>query len=314
MTAVEAPLTAPTPTAHEEVTVALSRMSTPRPLGLAGWSRVVRMLMMAAGAAAALWVAFSNPDRHDPDYRNQWLLWAAVAGVLGALSGSTIGSGVARWHDLQQIQRVPVRRVVPSVLFFLALVAGSVYVAYAILGKGLTWRALAFVSLVVLGALPAGATLAGLRIVSMRGLTGTPGEQLAALMRLRRILARVLQMMGSLLLVMVLVCAAAVGWGSAESNIPQSTAFVIGAAGSILIALVHVPTATLLRRRCQVYVDEFSDIAHVAKADLIAAAEARIKLEEILGVNRTTLSELQSGLVIVGPLAATILAALIPRF
>ncbi|GIG93205.1 hypothetical protein [Plantactinospora endophytica] len=312
MTTLDAPPTASTTTAAESAAEPQQRGTTPRPLGLVGWPRVVRTLMMAAGAAAAIAVAFSNPDRHEPQFRTQWLLWASVAGLLGALSGSTVGSGVARWHDLQQIQRVPVRRVVPSVLAFLVLVVGCVATAHAILGSGLTWRALAFVSLVVLGALPAGATLAGLRIVSMRGLTGTPGEQLAALMRLRRMLARVLQMMGSLLLVMVLVSAAAVGWGSSE-KIPQSTAFVIGAAGSILIALVHVPTATLLRRRCQVYVDEFSDIAHVAKADLIAAAEDRIKLEEILGVNRTTIGELQSGLLIVGPLVATTIAAVIPK-
>ncbi|MFC6016240.1 hypothetical protein ACFP2T_08525 [Plantactinospora solaniradicis] len=312
MTALEASLTAPAPTASDEATAA-PPVATPRPLGLKGWPRVVRTLMMVAGAALALWVAFTNPDRHLPQFRAQWILWASVAGVLGALSGSTIGSGVARWHDLQQIQRVPVRRVIPAVLAFLVLVVGAVLTAYAILGRGLTWRSLAFVSIVVLGALPAGATLAGLRVVAMRGLTGAPGEQLAALMRLRRILARVLQMMGSLLLMMVLVGAAAVGWGSSE-KIPQSTALVIGAAGSILIALMHVPAATLLRRRCQVYVDEFSDIAHVAKADLVAAAEDRIKMEEILGVNRTSLSELQSGLVIIGPLLATAIAAIIPKF
>ncbi|MEE6262718.1 hypothetical protein [Plantactinospora sonchi] len=312
MTVVEAPLDAPTSAAPEGAAPP-TRVTTPRPLGLAGWPRVVRTLMMMAGAATALGVAYTNPDRHLSQYHSKWLLWASVAGVLGALSGSTIGSGVARWHDLQQIQRVPVRRVVPSVVAFLALVAGAVVATHAILGSGLTWRSLAFVSFVVLGALPAGATLAGLRVVSMRGLTGTPGEQLAALMRLRRILVRVLQMMGSLLLMMVLVGATAVGWGSSE-RIPQSTAFVIGAAGSILIALMHIPTATLLRRRCQVYVDEFSDLAHVAKADLITAAEDRIKLEEILGVNRTSVSELQSGLVILGPLLATTIAAVIPKF
>ncbi|AVT28816.1 hypothetical protein C6361_04120 [Plantactinospora sp. BC1] len=312
MTALEASLAAPTPTANGAVPPAEPYRNTPRPLGLVGWPRVVRTLMMMAGAATAVGIAFSNPDRQLPEFRNQWLLWASVAGLLGALSGSTIGSGVARWHDLQRIQPVPVRRVVPSVLAFLVLVAGSVVTAHAVIGSGLTWRAVAFVSIVVLGALPAGATLAGVRVVSMRGLTGTPGEQLAALMRLRRMLARLLQMMGSLLLLMVLVCAAAVGWGSSE-KIPQSTAFVIGAAGSILIALMHVPAATLLRRRCQVYIDEFSDIAHVPKADLITAAEDRIKLEEILGVNRTTVSELQSGLVIVGPLVATTIAAVIPK-
>jgi len=310
-TALEAPLTVPASTAVEEATGSFGA-TTPRPLGLAGWPRVVRTTMMVAGAAVALWVAYTNPDRHLPQFHGKWLLWASIAGVLGALSGSTIGSGVARWHDLQQIQRVPVRRVVPSVVAFLALVVGAVVTTYAILGSGLTWRSVVFVSIVVLGALPAGATLAGLRVISMRGLSGAPGEQLAALMRLRRILGRVLQMMGSLLLMLVLVGAAAVGWGSSE-KIPQSTAFVIGAAGSILIALMHIPTATLLRRRCQVYVDEFSDIAHVAKADLITAAEDRIKLEEILGVNRTSLSELQSGLVIIGPLLATTIAAIIPK-
>ncbi|WP_147434593.1 hypothetical protein [Micromonospora musae] len=310
MTAVEAPV-APTPPAPTEPSTPPS-VTAPRPLGLAGWPRVVRTLMMMAGAAAALGVAYTSPDRLLPESRNEWLLWASAAGLLGALSGSTIGSGVARWHDLQQIQHVPIRRIVSSVLAFLLLVAGAVAAAHAILGRGLTWRFGVFLGIVILGALPAGATLAGLRIISMRGLAGTPGEQLAALMRLRRILTRVLQMMGSLLLVLVLIGAASVGWGSSET-IPQSTALVIGAAGSILIALMHIPSATLLRRRCQVYVDEFSDIAHVSKADLITAAEDRIKLEEILGVNRTSLSELQSGLVIIGPLLATSIAAVIPK-
>lgn len=313
MTAVEAPLAAPTPTPATQTTAPPAPVTSPRPLGLVGWPRVVRTLMMLAGAAVAFGVAYTNPDRQLPQYHSKWLLWATAAGVLGALSGSTIGSGVARWHDLQRIQRVPVSRVVPSLAAFLVLVAGAVVTTQAILGSDFGWRSMAFVSLVVLGGLPAGATIAGLRIVSMRGLTGTPGEQLAALMRLRRILVRVLQMMGSLLLMMVLVGATAVGWGGSE-RIPQSTAFAIGAAGTILIALMHVPTATLLRRRCQVYVDEFSDLGHVAKADLITAAEDRIKLEEILGVNRTSVSELQSGLVILGPLLATTIAAVIPKF
>ncbi|GAA1797869.1 hypothetical protein GCM10009682_19420 [Luedemannella flava] len=46
----------------------------------------------------------------------------------------------------------------------------------------------------------------------------------------------------------------------------------------------------------------------------LVAAEDRAKLEQILGLDHTTLGEMQAGLVIVSPLLASAAAALLPRF
>jgi hypothetical protein len=87
-----------------------------------------------------------------------------------------------------------------------------------------------------------------------------------------------------------------------------------GAASAVVVALVYLPTAAVLRRRSLRFVDEEFPLDGVDRAGLVQAAEERHRLEAILGLHRTSLAELQSGLLIVAPLLASTGIALLPGF
>jgi len=244
---------------------------------------------------------------------SEWLIWAVVGTLLGALSGSAFGSGVARRRDVNAIERVPSWRVLPAVALVVLLAAAAVALSRVFVGEGLSWRGIAFACLAVVGALPAGAALAAIRALALHGLSGSAGRQLAGLLKLRRLLTRLLSILGTLVVVLTLVNAAGIGWGS-TGRITATAPVFVGVASTILVGLMYIPTASLLRRRCAAYVDEHFDLVDVDRAGLAEAAHERARVEAILGVDRTTLGEIQAGLVIITPVLASAAAALLPEF
>jgi hypothetical protein len=104
----------------------------------------------------------------------------------------------------------------------------------------------------------------------------------------------------------------AAGLRRGRPQIPAGAVIFAGAAATVLVALMYVPTATILRRRSAAYVDEHFSLERVERGQLVAAAEERMKLEAILGLDRTTFSELQSALLIVSPLLASAGFSLLP--
>jgi hypothetical protein len=281
-----------------------------QPLRVSAVARTLRSALMILGGAGALAIAWTNPDR---GIEPAWYVWATIATFLGVISGSSFGSGVARRRDVNRIQRVPSRRVLPTVVLFVLLAAASVPLSSIFVGEALSWRGVAFAGIAIVGALPAGAALAAIRSLALHGLDGGPGHQLAGLIALRRMLNRLLAILGSLVVLVTLVNAAGLNWGSGP-RIPMSAVIFSGAAGTVLVALLYIPTAALLRRRCAVFVDEHFALDAVPRSSLVAAAEERMKLEEILAINRTTIGELQSGLLIISPLLAGAASALLPTF
>jgi len=280
-----------------------------QPLGIGLATRTWRSALMVLGGVAGLGVAWTDPDRGSAP---QWYIWAAIAILLGIVSGSSLGSGVARRHDVNEIEPVSLLRVLPSLSFFLLLAIVAFPLSTLFLGdRALTWRGVAFAVIAIVGALPAGGALATIRVLALRGLHGTVGRQLTGLLVLRRLLGRLLTILGSLVVLVTLVNAAALKWGHGRT-IPSGAVLFVGAAGAVLTAIVYIPTATLLRRRCAVFIDQHFSLDGVSRADLVAAVEERTKMEELLGVNRTTLGELQAGLLIIFPLLASAGLSLLP--
>ena len=274
---------------------------TARALRIGAGIRFLRTLATLLGGAAGLGIAWTNPDRFVQD---EWYAWAALATLLGLVAGSSFASGIARRRDVNAIQRVSSARVAVPVAFFLALSVGAVQLAEILVGPAVSWRGFAFAGLAIIGATPAGATLAAIRVLALDGLRGSAGAQLAGLIRLRRLLTRVLAVLGSLVALVTLVNAAGLDWGAGNS-IPASAVIVAGGAGTILVALLYIPTAALLRRRSAAFIDEQFPLDGLERSALVAGAEDRIKLEAILGLDRTTLGELQAALLIVAPLLAS---------
>jgi hypothetical protein len=269
--------------------------------------RAGRSVLTLLGGAAGFAIAWSNPDRE----LDQWYAWAGLGTFLGLVAGSSFGSGIARHLDVNAVQKVRSTLVLPAVAFFLITAAAALPLAVIVVGSAVTWRGLAFAGLAIVGGLPAGAALAAIRAVALRGLTGSPGRQLSGLIKLRRLLGRLLAILGSLVVLVVLVNAAGLNWGS-TGTVPASAVFFAGAAATLLVGAMYIPTAALLRRRSAAFIDEHFPIDGVDRSALVAAAEERARLEAILGLDRTTLGELQAGLLIVSPLLASAGFSLLP--
>lgn len=272
--------------------------------------RFLRTVATLIGGTAGLLIAWSNPDR---GIENGWYAWAALGTFLGLVSGSSFGSGIARLRDIAAVQRVGVPRVAIPVLVFLALAGGAVWLSRIVVGPQVSWRGIAYAIIAIVGATPAGAALGAIRVLALDGLRGTPGHQLSGLIRLRRLIIRLLAILGSLVVLLLLVNAAGLSWGR-TGTIPASAVIFAGGAGTVLVGLIYIPTASLLRRRSAAFIDEQFPLAGVDRAHLVSAAEDRIKLETVLGLDRTTLGELQAALLIVAPVLASAALNLIPLF
>lgn len=268
-----------------------------------------RSLLMLVGGASAFAIVWLHDDRG----RDGWWAWATFGTLLGVLSGASFGSGIARCRDVAAIRPVRWLRVVPTVLLMGLAGIAALPLALVIVRQGVIWNGLAIAGLAIVGALPTGVAVVAVRLLAIDGLTGTIGSQLAGLLRLRRLLSRMNTVLGSLVVSLTLFTAAQRTLASGD-EVPASLVIYTGAACAVVVALVYVPTAALLRRRCLQFIDDELPLDGVDRSRLVQAADDRHRLEAILGLHRTTFAELQNGLVIVSPLLASAGLALLPGF
>jgi hypothetical protein len=240
-----------------------------------------------------------------------WVFFTIVAALLGAASGEAFAFGWARFRDLAGDHGVRLRHSAPLVIAAVAVAVGLVYATPYVLGdKAMTGRGIALSALAIVGALPAATALAAVQRIARRSLPGGAGDQLCALLGLRRLTARLLNQLGLLVLLVTMVNGAATGWGA---ELPKTVVIFSGAVASFVVGVMYIPAATTLRRRGSLYVDRYFPLNDVPITGLVAAAESRSKLEHLLGTDRTTFDELKAGLVILTPFVVSALAALVPR-
>jgi hypothetical protein len=260
-----------------------------------------------------------------------WPVWASLAIALTSTAGAVFGYGLARWADLSALRPVRVRDVAVPVagLLAVAVLAGLAGLALTVTAHraGTGWQAFrgwALVSVALLGAVPAVAVMYGIRHVAGAGPgAGTRGEQAGALIALRRLLQRLLAAVGSLVALSTLALGAAFALqqnlpaGSAHSQAAQlapQTVLIFGGVGSALVAVAYAPASAALTTWAQRLCDELFPLHEADKAAVILnQAEDRSKLEQLLGVDRSILADLQTGLAILGPLIASAAAAFLPH-
>jgi Na+/melibiose symporter-like transporter len=226
--------------------------------------------------------------------------------------------GLDRWAELSSYRQTRVRDVTPRV------VAIATVAVLSVLGTSLllpgptrsTWRYLALISS-FLGGVPVAMVMEGVRrVVAEEPVHGLKGELVAVLIRLRQLLQRLLAAFGSLVALSTLATGAALALGQSvpaepgATQLPSQTVLIFGGAGSLLVALFYVPAATALQRRGQTLCDELFPLNDANEASaILSLAEDRHKLEQLLGVDRGVVADLQTGLVILSPLLASAAAA-----
>jgi len=291
---------------------------------------VVRWSAAGLGFAAGLVIVLTpSASRGAP----LWVVWASLAVALTSAAGGVVGYGLARWAELSALLRpvrVRVRDVIVPVAGLLAMAVlaamTSVVLTLAAHRAGSGWPAVrgwALTAIAAVAAVPAVAVMFGVRYAAgSEAVTGKLGEQAAALIALRRLLARLLAAVGSLVALSTLALGASLalahhvpaGSDLSRAQLAPQTVLIFGGAGSALLALAYGPASSALRDRGQRLRDELFPLSEADEpAAIVTLAEGRSQLEQLLGMDRTVMGDLQTGLVILGPLFASAAAAFLPR-
>jgi hypothetical protein len=259
-----------------------------------------------------------------------WVVWASLAVALTCAAGTVFAYGLARWCDLSALCPVRVRDVLVPVTFLIAsaavLALASVVLTVTAHRAGTGWpvvRGWALTSAAAVGAVPAVAVMYGVRKAASSGpAVDTRGKQTDVLVALRRLLQRLLTAVGSLVALSTLALGASLAAqhsrlagcaGSAAGQLPPQTVLIFGGVGSALVALAYVPASAALNNRGQRLCAELFPLGGANEpATILSRAEDRNKMEQLLGVDRSTAADLQTGLVILGPLIASAATAFLP--
>ncbi|WP_158812237.1 hypothetical protein [Streptomyces fulvoviolaceus] len=256
-------------------------------------------LTVPLSGAIGLTVVLTSAYRGSDD----WLIWSCAAVALAAASGAAFVHGLRRWTELAGLGGVPVQ-VVAWRLALLYAVSGMVLIVVLRGDLVGAWRALVLIVLAVLGLAPGAATIVGVgHVARIRADTAhaSPGLQLGTLIAAGRLLQSLLTVMGGI--VALLVIAEATSQRMTEQTSIETT-LVFGASNSALVAIVYTPVAAKLRQRGRELVDLCHPLGTLAPDELAEALDKRSRLETSLGVDRTAFSDIQTNLVVVGPLLA----------
>ncbi len=272
----------------------------------------IRLFTMILGAVIGASIAATSHPTQTAE-QEKWLIFALVATLLGVAAGEAFGFGLSRWAEVKQFHTIKRWRVWFSVLVVLAIAAGLVASTPYIFGasENLTQNGIMLSGLAIIGGLPIALTLAAIKQVVADPLPGNAGQQLDALLRLRRMAARMLSQLGLLVLLVMGVNAAALDWGGVRQD-PNVVIFS-GVVASFVVGMMYVPSASTLRKRGALYVERHFPLSNVSTAMLITAADDRQKLEKMLGLDQTTFGEIKAGFVVLTPIVVGLVASFIPR-
>jgi len=245
-----------------------------------------------------------------------WLLWAPLALGVSTADGAVLVYGFRRWADLVALQRVRVSEVAAPIGAVAVISVLGINVTALLPGPAHTiWRNSVPLTLSLLTSIPAAGAMYGVRLVasSVPEISST-GGQLAMLLDLRRLLQRLLAACGSLVALLTLQASALMSLErsvhSAFGNRPPQYVLVIGGVGSLLTALLYIPGWAALERQGQCLCDRLFPMRSLDEAAaILSAAENRQKLEQILGVGRSLIADMQTNLIILAPLLASAAAA-----
>jgi hypothetical protein len=269
----------------------------------------VRLAAMLVGAAISAAIAWTSEDQvSGKEAHTNWLIFVLVAAVLGAVSGEAFGFGLSRWREVVRIHEVQRVKLWFSVLTVLLVAVALMATTNLLFDNGaLTKRGIALSGIAILGGTSTALTLAAVKQVVGHPLPGPAGQQLDALLRFRRMVSRLLSQLGLLVLLVMAVNGASIGFGS--KDVDSGVVIFSGAVASFVVGTMYVPTASTLRRRAVLFVERNFSLADVGKAELIEAAEERSKLEKLLGLDQTTFGEFKAAFVVLTPVVVSVIAS-----
>jgi hypothetical protein len=265
-------------------------------------------LTVPLASAAGLVVALTSAHRGS----DAWLTWSCAAVALSAACGAALVHGLRRWSELSGLGDVPLRGVIRP----LALVYGLGAAVLVVSLRGdptAAWRAVVLILVAAVGLAPGAAAIVGVgHVVGVPAdaADAPPGRQLGTLITAGRLLQSLLGVMSGIIALLVLAEATSQRMTGEDSI---ETTMVFGAGSSALVAAVYVPVAAKLRLRGRELVDLCHPLGALAPDELADALDRRSRLETALGVDRTAFGDVQTNLVVVGPLVAGAVSVFLSR-
>lgn len=299
------------------------------PRSAGGFPRWGRFGPAALGLAAGVAIVLTPSEfRQAP----VWVVWAALAVALTTTAGAVFGYGLARWAELTALRPMRVRDVAAPISGLAAvalLLALTSIVVIAAAGQARAdWSAMrgwSLTCIAAVGGIPAITAMYGIRHAAGRQpadgdrSTGAGhGRHVAELMELRRMLQRLLGAIGSLVALSTLALGAATAVRMSLPAVPgperaPQTVLIFGGAGSVLVALVYGPAIAALQDRGRRLCAELFPVHEVTEASaILSRVEDHNRMAQILGVDRSIATDLQTGLVVLGPLLASAASTFLP--
>ncbi len=251
-------------------------------------------------------------DRSD---RGAWLVLACFSVAVGTSAGALVVYGLRRWAELKELASVSVRDVMWPIGGAGVLAVLGINSTAVAPDSGYTWQVAALIT----GATLAGATTAGTLYAVGIGaerivLSEAGGVAVARLLVLRRMLARLLETAGGFVLLITLLEGAQQKLPGTEDHRPPEYILVFGGFGSLLIALVFVPSWTRLRKSGERMCDTLLTLDSTTnEPDIPKRVADRQQFAANLGYQRSLMTELQTGLLIAAPLLTGATSAILSK-
>ena len=281
--------------------------------------QVVMIIAALAGFGYGLAVVLTFPQRHAPF----WMVWMAFALATATAAGALAGYGRSCWHELTGELKDVYKLRIPQVAGPVAIIA-ILGLALMVIPPSLAepahvivrgWLVPAFA---LLGAVPAAGVMFGVRRAAGDARPAASGDLVDLLLTLRWLLQRLLIVAGTAVALTTFTTGT---WWLLEhslhapyGNRPPQFVLVFGAYGSLLVGVVYVPAWTAVQRRGQRLCYELFPLHGVNEEPAILdRVGERQKLQQMLGLDRGILADLQGGMIILAPLLAAAAAAFLPH-
>jgi hypothetical protein len=259
--------------------------------------------------------AFEQHARPAHDYR--FLLWGALVLALGIASGAVFVYGLRRRACIDDVQKVTWRPTVKLAIRVSCAAALLACFNFAADPSAGTARGVVLTVSAIVGGTPATVALLGIKQAILT--TGGPephqeASRVQAYLELRELAAGLLRALGSLVALTTFALGAsrdAMPPGT-QGLVPAEIVIAFGAIGTTLVGSIYAVPNQALRHEARALVRILAPLKSNDPAALRGELDARQNVERQLGLNAGLLSDLQSAIVVLGPLLAAATTFLLP--
>lgn len=232
------------------------------------------------------------------------VVWVILAVSLTIAAGIVFEYSFRRWFDVRAVRPVAFRSVAGPALSICGFASLLPFGARALRGSDFSWFGASLVWAAIVGAMPGAFVMFGVREVMASSKWRSQASHAHDLLRLRSIVQRELAALGTLVALATLALGASLRAGE-RSSLPPEGMIIFGMVGSLVVAATYLPARGALHNHAHQLVDEMFPLSDdLEAAQVLGTAENRHRMQDLLGLGKTMLGDLQSNIPILAPFIA----------